>query len=228
MSRRGNGEGSISRRKDGRWWGRYTVHTADGTKQRAVYGRTRAEAAEKLTRAIADRDGGIVYDAGKLTVGAYLDGWLSDSVRDTVRRRTYERYEQLVRIHIAPALGGTTLKNLTPVHVRAVYRSKLDAGLSPRTVQYIHRTLSKALKQAADDGLVPRNAAPRSSPRSPVGRRSGPSPAIRCGRSSRQSPATGSKPSTITTSSLATKWFAYLSPIASVMGCKAKVSWEAP
>jgi integrase len=167
MGRRGNNEGSISRRKDGRWMGRYTVHTADGPKQRAVYGKTREEASQKLTKAMADRDRGIVHDAGKLSVGEYLDRWLSDSVRDTVRQRTYERYEQLVRVHIVPALGRTKLKNLTPAHVRGLYRSKLDTGLSARTVQYIHRTLSKALKQAVDDGLIPRNAAASVKPPQP-------------------------------------------------------------
>jgi integrase len=50
------------------------------------------------------------------------------------------------------------LKNLTPAHVRGLYREKLQAGLSPRTVQYIHVTLHKALKQAVQDGLIPRNA----------------------------------------------------------------------
>jgi len=50
------------------------------------------------------------------------------------------------------------LKDLTPVHVRGLYREKLQAGLSPRTVQYIHVTLHKALKQAVQDGLIPRNA----------------------------------------------------------------------
>jgi hypothetical protein len=103
--------------------GRYTVHTADGTKQRAVYGKTREEVAQKLTKEMADRDHGIVYDAGKLTVGEYLDSWLSDSVRDTVRQRTYERYEQLVRVHISPALGRTKLKNVTAAHVRGLCRS---------------------------------------------------------------------------------------------------------
>jgi integrase len=73
MGRRGNNEGSISRRKDGRWMGRYTVHTADGPKQKAVYGKTRKEVAEKLTKAMADRDGGLVFDAENLTVGEYLD-----------------------------------------------------------------------------------------------------------------------------------------------------------
>jgi integrase len=47
--RRGNNEGSISHRKDGRWMGRYTVHTLDGPKQWAVYGKTRAEVSQKLT-----------------------------------------------------------------------------------------------------------------------------------------------------------------------------------
>jgi integrase len=81
-----------------------------------------------------------------------------DSVLDTVRPTTYERYEQIVRIHVRPALGSVKLKNLTPVHVRGLYREKLEAGLSARTVQYIHVTLHKALKQAVQDGLIPRNA----------------------------------------------------------------------
>jgi integrase len=42
--------------------------------------------------------------------------------------------------------------------VRGLYKTKLEAGLSPRTVQYIHVTLHKALKRAVQDGLIPRNA----------------------------------------------------------------------
>src|ERR671910_3591406 len=165
--KRGNGEGSISRRKNGGWIGQYTVYTAEGRKRKTLYGKTRAEVSEKLTKAMADRDGGIVYDAGKLAVGEYLDRWLSDSVRGTVRQRTYERYESLVRVHICPTLGRIKLKNLTPAHVRSLCREKLDSGLAPRTVQYIHRTLSKALKQAVSDGLIPRNAASSVKPPQP-------------------------------------------------------------
>ena len=51
------------------------------------------------------------------------------------------------------------LKAVTPAHIRGLYRNKLSSGLSPRTVQYIHVTLHKALKQAVLDGLVPQNAA---------------------------------------------------------------------
>jgi integrase len=159
MGRRGNGEGTIARRKDGRWMGRYTIHTAKGPKQRAVYGRTRQEAAEKLTKAMADRDGGFIFDAGSMTLSEYLDRWLSDAVRDTVRQRTYERYEQIARVHIKPTLGRIKLKAVTSAHVRSLYREKLDAGLASRTVRYIHTTLQKALSQGVADGLIPRNVA---------------------------------------------------------------------
>jgi len=161
--RRGNNEGSISRRKDGRWMGRYTVHTADGPKQRAVYGKTRAEVSQKLTKAIVDRDSGLTFDAGNVKLGEYLDRWLSECVKGTVRESTFERYEYAIRPHIKPALGRIKFKSLTSAHVRAFYRLKLDGaegspGLAPATVHKLHGVLHKALDQAVADGLIPRNA----------------------------------------------------------------------
>ena len=159
MGKRGNGEGSITRRKDGLYMARYPVQTATGAKRKTLYGKTRSEVAAKLSKALADREGGLTYDAGKQTVGEYLARWLSNSVRDTVRQRTYERYESIVRVHLVPSIGPVKLKTLTPDHVRGLYREKLDSGLASQTVLHIHRVLSKALKQAVDDGLIPRNAA---------------------------------------------------------------------
>ena len=132
--KRGNGEGSIYRRKDGRWVGQYTVYTATGPKYRYLYGKTRAVVAENLTKAMADRNSGFIFDAGNLTVGKYLDSWLSDSVRGTVRTSTFERHEGIIRLHIKPSLGRVGLKKLTPAHVRGLHREKLDAGLAPATV----------------------------------------------------------------------------------------------
>jgi integrase len=108
---------------------------------------------------MTDADRGLVFDGPSLKLGEYLDRWLSDSVKDTVRQRTWERYEQIVRVHIKPSLGRVKLKALTPNHVRALYREKLDAGSSPRTVNYVHVTLHMALKDALSDGLIPRNPA---------------------------------------------------------------------
>src|SRR3712207_5473305 len=137
---------------------RYTVHTNDGPKQKAVYGKTRAEVAQKLAKAMSDRDGGLAFDASTLKLGDYLDKWLPN-VKGTVRQRTWERYEQIVRVHLKPALGRVKLKNLTPTHLRALYREKLDLGLASRTVNYIHTALRKALQDAVTDGLVAKNVA---------------------------------------------------------------------
>jgi integrase len=167
--KRGNNEGSIyehwrNEKKVG-YRGAYTVHTAEGPKRRYVSGRTREEVRQKLAKAMADRDSGLVFDAGSLTVGEYLDRWLKDSVRGTVRTSTYERHEGIVRTHLNPVLGRIWIKNLTPTHVRGLHREKLDAGLARATVRKIHSTLHKALSQAVSDGLIPRNAAAIKAPR---------------------------------------------------------------
>jgi integrase len=156
--RRGNGEGTITRRKDERWEAKCTVHTAKGPKRRALYGKTRAEVAEKLITALSDRSSGLAnFDAGSLTVGEYVGRWLSDSVRGSVRTSTYASYERQLRRYVVPPLGRVKLKQLTAAHVQALYRSMQDRGLSPRTVRYAHAVLRRALKQAARWGMIPRN-----------------------------------------------------------------------
>jgi integrase len=51
------------------------------------------------------------------------------------------------------------VRKLTPGHLRALYAKKLEAGLAPRTVQYIHAVMHRALKQAARDSIAARNVA---------------------------------------------------------------------
>src|SRR5215213_2224379 len=121
--RRGNNEGSITCRKDGRWMGRYTVHTAIGPKQKAIYGKTRAEVSEKLTKAMADRDGGLYFEAEILSVSEFLERWLNDSVRGSVRASTHASYRRQVERFIVPAIGRMKLKKLTPAHVQGLYSS---------------------------------------------------------------------------------------------------------
>ena len=143
--KRGNGEGSISRRKNGGWMAQYAVYTAEGRKRKTLYGKTRAVVAEKLTKAMADRDGGLIFDAGKLTVGEYLGKWLADSVKGSVKGTTYANYSYITRVHISPALGRVKLKNLTPAHVRGFYGEKARTNLSAATVKKMHVVLHRAL-----------------------------------------------------------------------------------
>lgn len=152
MARRGNNEGSIYKRKDGRYCGQYF----DGKKQRYIYGREKETVRVKLARSIADRDAGIVFDSENLTVAAYLEKWL-ESIELTISPRTYERREQIVRNHLSPPLGRTKIDKLNAMQIQSLYKSKLDEGLSPGTVKGIHATLYMAMKQAHLWQLVPRN-----------------------------------------------------------------------
>jgi integrase len=159
MGRRGNGEGSIRRRTDGRWEGRFTVHTVEGRKQKTVYGKTRKEVAGKLTEAMAGRDKGLGFDARKLTVGEHLERWLDDVVKLSVSHRTYWTHAQQVRTHVAPTLGRIRLKELRKAHIDRLYREKLNSELSPSTVRRVHAVLHRALEEAVKGDLIPRNPA---------------------------------------------------------------------
>jgi len=157
--RRGNGEGSITRRKDGLYMARYWVETSQGPKRKTIYGKKREEVADKLARALAERADGIFYDDENVTVGEYLDSWLKGSVRGSVRQSTFDRYEIAVRVHIKPALGRLKLKKLTPAHLAGFYQDRLAAGSAPASVNKLHVTVNKALDQAVRWRMIPRNVA---------------------------------------------------------------------
>src|SRR5215218_2120714 len=154
--RRSKGEGTIYQRKDKRWVGMYTVDTLEGTKRRAVYGKTKKEIRTKLTEAISNRDKGLVFDAGNLSVAEYLDRWLQ-GIEDSIGERTWKRHESIVRLHLKPAIGSTKLAVLSPLQVQSLYRAKSRTHLAPGSVKRIHTTLHKALKQAVRWQMIPRN-----------------------------------------------------------------------
>ena len=74
---------------------------------------------------------------------------------------TYKDHERNVRLHLKPAIGRVLLKDLTRMHVQRLLNAKSKEGYSPRTVRYVHTSLSKALTQAVDWDLVPKNVASR-------------------------------------------------------------------
>jgi integrase len=82
--------------------------------------RTKEEADRELTRLLRDKDTGASVDPGKLTLGRYvIDQWLPHQAT-RVRPRTLHRYEQLLRVHVLPVLGGVKLAKLRPAHVQAL------------------------------------------------------------------------------------------------------------
>ena len=147
-------------RPDGRKkWGTCTVRG----------GPRKAEA--ELHRILSEIHTGQYVDPAKITVGQYLEKWLS-ATKDSVSAKTHERYAEIVRKHLIPALGRCDLGKLKPLHIQSYYSEALQngrldgtGGLSPQSVVHFHHVLSKALKDAVNWEMLPKN--PCDSVRSP-------------------------------------------------------------
>ena len=160
MAKRGQNEGTIFLRSDGRWAAVVNLGWQDGKRRRkCFYGATRAEVQEKLIEALRDRQLGLPVIVERQTVAQFLQTWLDGIAKPSVRPKTFDSYSWIIRHHLVPGLGRVALVKLSPQEIQAFLNRKLESGLKPRTVQHIHATLRAALGQAEKWGLVPRNIA---------------------------------------------------------------------
>ena len=166
---RGNGEGTISKRKDGRWVACYYVRTAAGPKRRALYAGSRSEVATKLAAAIAERDGSgpITVEPSKLPLSEYFAEWLL-SKKPELAPDTHRRYTSIVEGRLSPALGSLVVADLRRAHVEHFLGRLRSEGLQPSTIRHVMAVLSAALNQAVAWELLPSN--PATNVRSPKDR----------------------------------------------------------
>lgn len=149
--------GMIRKRSDGRWEGRYVG--PDGRKH-SVYARKEGDVRRLLREAVAQSDAGLAPVSHRLTVAAYLDRWLADSVEPRLRPRTVDSYRETCRRYIAPAIGGVAVAKLERAHIQRMVADLTARGdLSPTTVRYAYSVLRIALGRAVKDGVVHRNVA---------------------------------------------------------------------
>src|SRR5262249_17250989 len=156
MKRRGNAEGYIGKRKDGRWEARMRL---PDNQRKGFYGDTRLEVVKQLQAFQAQVEHGTAVVADKLTATRYLHDWLDGCKPPALEVSTWLGYEQHVRLHLIPAFGSTKLVQLKPQQLQKLYADKLAAGKSTTTVRHIHACLHRALEEALRFDLVQRNVA---------------------------------------------------------------------
>jgi integrase len=160
--RRGPNEGAIIDRTDteGRWEGRISLGWHNGKRRRrSIYAATHGELLEKMAKARKDLKLGLPLTSDRETVGSFLARWLEDSARPRIKPRTYERFAELLRLHIAPELASVKLEKLSPGHVQRLLTHKRREGFAAQTVVSIRNLLRAALNQALRWGIVGRNVA---------------------------------------------------------------------
>jgi integrase len=165
--------GHIKQRSKGTWslvvfLGRDPVSGKKRYKWRTVKG-TKKQAESELNKLLREIETGTDLEPGRLTTAEFLEQWL-DASRSRVGPRTWERYAQLMRLHVVPVLGSIPLGKLRPLHLERLYSKLLGKGLAARTVLHVHRVLHSSLHQAVRWQLVSRNVAGAVTPPRPVTR----------------------------------------------------------
>ena len=163
---RGNGEGTIVKRNDGRWMGAVTIGVDPKTgrlKRKYIYGNKRKEVAKKMTDLKKKVFSGDYFEPSSMELKYWLERWI-EGRKTTIATNTYLAYKSNIKNHINPELGGTKLKDLRARDIQELLNYKLESGrtdgeggLSTRSVEYIYTTLHTALKQAVKERLIIRN-----------------------------------------------------------------------
>ncbi|MBQ2670381.1 MAG: site-specific integrase [Clostridia bacterium] len=158
--KRGAGEGSICKRKDGTWQGAVTIgRDRSGTQKRKYfYGKTRNEVSKKLTKTINELNNRTFIDnSTNPTMRVWLHTWLWEYKRNSIKAKTFEQYETILRVHAMPNIGDIQVSNLKPEHLQKIYNNMYENGISARTIHILNTVLHGALKQAVKNNLASRN-----------------------------------------------------------------------
>lgn len=157
--------------KRGRTWS-YVIRVTDPetgiSKPKWVGGfPTEAAAKEARDEARVRARRGEYIDRNAVTVADYLDEWLEAHAVE-VKPKTLADYRHLIDRHVKPNIGGLRLQAVRPGQITKLYRDLITtggrrgAGLSPRTVSYVHAVLRKAFGDAVlVDQLIPSNPVER-------------------------------------------------------------------
>ena len=171
--RRANGEGSIRKRSDGRWEGRYTAGRNPETGKviyKNVLGKTQAEVKAKLKAAIEESANLDMLKADQYTTGQWMDVWFENCAKIKVRPSSHQTYRGYIDNHIEPNIGDVPLNKLSSLHLQKLYKKLLAGGrverveskgqpkgLSAKTVRNINQVISSAMDFAKNQKLISSN-----------------------------------------------------------------------
>ena len=154
----------IISRGDNKWLVRVFVRrTPDGKTKyhnKVVHG-IKKDAQKYAREAETKRDLGILDKPTNEdpTLDQFLDRWLIEFKKGSVKERTFASYEYILNQYVRPYIGKDRLSELTARRIQNVYNELSEAGYSPRTVAFAHSLIRDALNHAVVDDLLDSNSA---------------------------------------------------------------------
>ena len=168
--RRPSGDGMVRKREDGRWEGRIVVgHKKNGTPIfQHAYAHTQKELTEKLHQNIERYHDVELTEDSRMTLGEWLDRWLTDYKENTVRPGTFAGYRSCIENYIKPQLGGKQVSLVTAQDVQKLYRKLKENGrikehprfgsaLSDTTINRLHAIFHQAMEDAFHAHIIAKN-----------------------------------------------------------------------
>ena len=161
-TRRGNNEGSIYKRKDGRWVCEVTVGYKSNGKpiREPYYGKTRNEAARKAADKIAE-----VNKVGYITLSASTDRnfkkrfheWFGLYGTSKMSSRTEYNRRTVIGKHLYSVFGSSEVQDMTTDKLQTYFKEKVDNGLHPDTVSILKGLLKRFFTYTCKCGLTKEN-----------------------------------------------------------------------
>ena len=168
--RRPAGDGLVRKRSDGRWEGRIVVgHKEDGSPIfRSVFARTQKEVMRKLHNQIETYRDVELTEESNMTLGEWLDKWLSDYMALTIRESTMDSYKIMAQHYIKPYLGDEKIGSITTADIQKLYNWLRENGrvnehyekgnaLSDSMIRSIHMMLHQAMDAAVRERIIVKN-----------------------------------------------------------------------
>jgi integrase len=160
-----NGEGSLIKKENG-----YELQITVGInpltgrpKRKSFSGKTIKEVRAKEREYYASIENGTFLEPNRITVGEWVDKWLKVYKFGTVDPRTFDYYDDLIRLHIKPKLGNIILQKLNKIQIQEFYNELYNNGngLSVSRIKGIRTTLNQSLDEAVDANIINKNPANR-------------------------------------------------------------------
>ncbi|MFT4106640.1 MAG: tyrosine-type recombinase/integrase [Lacrimispora sp.] len=159
MAKRGQGEGTISKRPDGTWWARVSLgYDGQGKRKRkAFYGKTRKEVQEKLTAALNDINNDEYVESSDMTFERWLDVWLLEYKKNYIEQRTYNIYRRYSK-RVIKGLGHYKIKDLKPSIIQKYINDEIQV-IEYSGVEKCRYVIRASLQQAVKNKMLKENVA---------------------------------------------------------------------
>ena len=154
MSRRTKGEGTIRKRSDGRWEGRYTNCIGE---VKSVYGKSKSDVRRDLKEITYNNDPKMFRD---IRGDIELDIWFKHYIKikkSMIKERSVNQIQLIYKTHISPVLGNILIYLISPNDVINLITTLETKNLSQTYIENILTHTRAMFKFAAEEGVIARS-----------------------------------------------------------------------